>query len=97
MMVDLDKMLGKSGGVSVTKSPKKRKKAIKVICEYDGDDTVGIHFDSVQYASKAAVLVLRGTDEVWIPFSQLKDFDAGAGALLCSKWIAEQKGLDPDW
>lgn len=94
-MVDIDKM--RRQRVKVSKNPKKRQKNIDISCEYDGDDTVGIHFDSVEASSKkAALFVIRG-EKVWLPFSQLKDVDVNAQALICSEWIAGEKGLDADW
>ena len=98
-MVDLDKMKRKrrGSGVTVTKNPKKRTKAIRVSCEYDGDDVVGIKFDSVEHATNKSVLVIKDDEKIWFPFSQIRDFDADDGVLLCSKYIAREKGIDPDW
>jgi len=95
-MVDIDKM--KRQKVKVTKSPKpRRQKDIDIRCEYDGDDTVGIHFDAIEAGTKKAALFIIAGDEVWLPFSQLKDVDVVAQALICSEWIAGEKGLEPDW
>ena len=85
-------------GVKVTKKPvKKRQKYTTINCEYDGDDTVGINFDEVKVVWKKSALFVIGGIEIWIPFSQLKDVDTVAQALICSEWIADQKGLAADW
>lgn len=94
-MVDIDKM--KRAGVKVTKNPKKRQARIDIQCEYDGDETVGIAFDDVKASTKRAALFVIKGDQVWIPFSQLKDVDVVAQVLICSSWIAGEKGLEPDW
>lgn len=98
-MVDIDEMRRRREreGVKVTKNPRRRQKDIDIVCEYDGDDTVGIHFEEVRAATKKAALFIIGGEEVWLPFSQLADVDVNAKALICSEWIADEKGLAADW
>lgn len=48
--------------------------------------------------NKALLIQLPDDDEVWVPKSQIEDdsevyADGHNGKLVCTKWIAEQKGF----
>jgi len=86
-----------SARVNVTKGTAKKNRAIDVKCLYDGDDVVYINFDDVRHATEKSVLLIVDGEKVWLPFTQIKDFDADDQVVVCSEWIAEEKGLESDW
>lgn len=109
MPTDMEKMRAKAqenreqkrqrrpqGNVSVSKG-KSKPKRINIECLYEGDDVVYIHFDKLEHATKKSVLVVIGDRKEWIPFSQLRDIDVDDCVVVCSEWIAGEKGLESDW
>lgn len=52
----------------------------------------------VKSTANAGLFRLPDGTEHWIPWSQIDegsvDRDGGVGTLVCSKWIAQQKGIE---
>ena len=61
-------------------------------------DKVSIEDVTCLKSTEKACLCLIGTEEMWIPQSQIDDdsevcTEGDEGTLVISQWIAEQKGL----
>ena len=52
----------------------------------------------VRSTANAGLFRLSDGEEHWIPWSQIDagsvDRDGDVGTLVCSKWIAQQKGIE---
>jgi hypothetical protein len=60
--------------------------------------TVDIDVDTVTVETEMAILCVIGTEEVWIPKSQIDDSsevqgEGDGGTLVISEWLAKEKGL----
>lgn len=81
--------------ISVRKGSGKRKK-INIECQYEGDDVMYVSFLRIEHSHKKAVLIKFSDDQKeWVPFSHIRDVDVDDRILVCSEWIANEKGLDP--
>lgn len=63
----------------------------------DGDDLVGIEHEGIKRDedTEGAVLFKCQGNEIWIPRSQLEDYDEDV--LVIPKWLADDRDLEPDF
>lgn len=99
--MDIDKMRRnrKKGKTSVNiRRGRAKPKRIDIECLYDGDDVIYISFEKIEHSHKRAVLIDFGDDQKeWMPFSQISNIDVDDRVIICSEYIARQKGLEPNW
>jgi hypothetical protein len=58
-------------------------------------DLVGIEHEGQQYETDDAVLFSCQDRQVWIPRSQLKDYDDEY--MIIPRKLADERRLEPDW
>lgn len=69
------------------------KGVINAQAESDEDD-VTVAFDRLKHVTNKAVLLRIGSDEVWLPLTQVVDMFPKRKEVIVTSWIAREKGLD---
>lgn len=107
MGLDMDKMRAQAAQIKERREESRERanisvrrggkpKNINIECLYTDDDVVYLHFERLEHSHKKAVLIKFNDDQKeWMPFSQIRDIDLDDKVLVCSEWIASQKGLEP--
>lgn len=58
------------------------------------DDLQIIFFDSLEHETDLAYLLRFDEEKIWLPKSQVKDFDVLDRTLSIPRWLMEEKGLE---
>ena len=57
------------------------------------DDDVVLQFDRAKHATSKAVNVLVDGADLWLPYSQIVDWNGEDKECTITSWLASQKGL----